>query len=214
MKALLDFLPIILFFVSYKFYGIYTAVYVMIIASIIQVIATRLISGKFEKMQVIGLIAMVSFGGLTLWFRSPEFIMWKVSVINILFGLVLLGSLWVGKKPLMAYMLDKQMPAPKNVWVNITILWSSMFFLVAGINAYFVLIAIEFREALIAFDGRFSTVDLPTIECLTQLCTQAQLAENTWVNFKLFGSMGITFVFLVITMIYLQKHTTSTTHQS
>ena len=205
MKALLDFLPIVLFFISYKWYGIYTAVYVMIIASVVQVLATRLLHKKFEKMQVIGLIAMVLFGSLTLWFRSPEFIMWKVSAINVIFGFILLGSLFVGQKPLIAYMLDKQIKTTRQVWVNLTLLWGVMFFIIALVNAYFVVIALNLRDKLITFDASFKEIDLPTIQCVNDLCTQAQLAESAWVNFKLFGSLGITLVFMVLTAIYIQK---------
>lgn len=206
MKALTDFLPLILFFVAYKLYGIYTAVYVMIAASIIQVVATKIISGKFEKMQVIGLAAMVFFGGLTLWFRSPEFIMWKVSVLNIIFGLGLLASIWLAKKPAMAYLMDKQVELARQGWIVLTIIWSVMFFVIALVNAYFVQYALATRAQLLASDTSFTTVDLPTIICQTDICTLAQEAESAWVNFKLFGSMGITVIFLVITVIYIQKN--------
>ena len=206
MKALIDFLPIILFFLSYKLYGIYIAVYVMTIASAVQVVATRIITKKFEKPQVIGLIAMLVFGGLTLWFRSPVFIMWKVSVINLLFAVILLASIWIGKKPLIAYLLDKQINMSKNAWVGLNHIWTMMFIVTAVINTYFIMIAINLRDKLIALEDTFKTVDLQTIVCTTSICTQAKLAEQSWVNFKLFGSLGITIVFLIITAFYIQKY--------
>lgn len=206
MKALFDFLPVILFFISYQLYGFYVAVFVIIIASIIQVLATRLLRGKFEKAQVIGLFAIMVFGGLTLWLRSPSFIMWKVTIINLLFALILLGSLWFSKKPIMAYILDKQIDMPRNGWVGLTNLWATMFVVIAAVNTYYVLIALDFRQKLLKLDTSLAKVDLQTITCQTDLCTQAKIAEAAWVNFKLFGSLGITVVFLILTAIYVQRH--------
>lgn len=208
MKTLIDFLPIILFFISYKFYGIYTAVYVMIVASVIQVIGTRLMTKKFEKAQVIGLVAMVVFGGLTLWLRSPAFIMWKVSAINLLFAVILLGSLWFSKKPLIAYLLDKQVSMTKQAWIGLNHIWTAMFIVTAIVNSYFVIIALNLREKLITMDIGFQTADLQTITCQIELCTQAKLAEQAWVNFKLFGALGITLLFLMITAFYIHKYNT------
>ncbi len=205
MKALIDFLPIILFFASYQFYGIYVAVVVMIIASVIQVGATRILHKRYEKAQVIGLIAMVLFGGLTLWLKSPAFIMWKVSVINVLFGLVLIISLWVGKKPLIAYIMDKQVLLSNKSWAALTTLWAMMFFLIALINSYFVVIATNARDKLVALDSSFANLDLQTISCKIDLCTQAKITEEAWVNFKLFGALGITVVFLIISASYIYK---------
>jgi intracellular septation protein len=178
----------------------------MIIASIFQVIAIKLLRGSYEKSQVIGLIAIILFGGLTLWLRSPAFIMWKVSVINLIFAIILIASIWIGRKPLMAYLLDKHMTMPHKIWIRLTFLWASMFMLIAIINAYYVNIALKSREILINSNRKFENIDLQQVICDISICTQAKLAEEAWVNFKLFGSIGITLIILFFTIFYLKQY--------
>jgi len=100
MQLLYDMLPIFVFFIVYKIAGIYAATTAAIIISILQVAYYRWRHKKFEKMQVITLAMIVVLGGLTLILHKPIFIKWKVSVINWIFGLVFLGSHFIGKKPL------------------------------------------------------------------------------------------------------------------
>ncbi|VVM25084.1 Probable intracellular septation protein [uncultured Gammaproteobacteria bacterium] len=93
MKFLLDFFPIALFFVVYKTMGLYSAIYAMIGATMLQMLVARLKTGKFEKMHLITLGLLVVFGGITLAVRDPAFLMWKVSVLYVAFALALIGSL-------------------------------------------------------------------------------------------------------------------------
>jgi intracellular septation protein len=123
MKLLLDFLPIALFFIVYKLMGLYAAIYAMIAASVVQVLVARWRTGKFEKMQVITLALLVVFGGVTLAVRDPAFLMWKVSVLYVVFALALIGSLWIGNKPLLQRMLGKELDLPGVAWNQVTWLW-------------------------------------------------------------------------------------------
>jgi len=68
----------------------------------------------------------------------------------------------------------------------------------------------EARQALISATGQ-DEIDLAT--CATQftgtvldLCTDAQAREEVWVNFKLFGMMGLTLVFVIAQGFYLARH--------
>jgi Intracellular septation protein A. len=49
MKFLLDFFPIVLFFIVYKTMGLYAAIYAMIGATALQMLITRFQTGKFEN---------------------------------------------------------------------------------------------------------------------------------------------------------------------
>lgn len=211
MKLLLDFLPIILFFITYKLMGLYAAIYMMIVASVVQVLIVRWRTGKFERMQVITLALLVVFGGVTLAVRDPAFLMWKVSVLYVLFALVLIGSLWVGEKPLMQRMLGKELVLPKAVWKQLTWLWGLGFVGIAIVNGYFVRLALATRGELFATTTLDKKIELTELDCVTttavQLCQSAQQAEESWVNFKLFGTMGLTFVLIIITVIFISKYT-------
>ncbi len=74
MKLLLDFFPIILFFVAFKVAGIYVATAVAIVATIAQIAWIRWRTGKVEPLQWISLGVIVVFGGATLLAHSETFI--------------------------------------------------------------------------------------------------------------------------------------------
>ncbi len=210
MKALFNFLPVILFFVFYKYQGLYFAIYAMIIASLLQVAWTKLYYKKYEKEQIISLIAIVIFGGLTLWLRNPSFVMWKVSVINLIFAVVLFLSIFIGKKTILERILSAQLKLAKNVWTKLTLLLGLSFTSVAIINVYFSIIAIGLRDKLINLDEKWQGIDLQSANCVIDLCFRAQEAEEAWVNFKLFGSLGITLITMIIMVIVVSKYNKKT----
>ena len=174
MKLFFDFLPILLFFIAYKTSGIYVATAVAIVASLILVGYTWLKTRKLEPMQLVSLGLIVVFGGATLWLQNPLFIMWKPSILYVLFAGAFLGSQWIGNKTLVERMMGSLMSAPQAIWRQVNSAWVVFFIALAGLNLY---VAYHFDEA-------------------------------TWVNFKLFGLMGITLVFMLAQGLWLGKHAT------
>ena len=49
MKQLLEFIPLILFFVVYKFFGTQEAAITLVIATLVQLIVLKMLYGKIEK---------------------------------------------------------------------------------------------------------------------------------------------------------------------
>jgi hypothetical protein len=90
MKLLIDFFPIILFFVAFKIWGIYVATGVAIAATVVQIGYLRCKHGKVEPMQWLSLGVIVLFGGATLLAQSDTFIKWKPTVLYWLMGGALL----------------------------------------------------------------------------------------------------------------------------
>lgn len=172
MKLLFDFFPILLFFVAYKLYDIYTATAVAIVATLAQVFWHRARHGRFEKMHLVTLGLIVVLGGATLLFRDPVFIKWKPTIVNWLFAAAFLGSQFIGDKPLVERMMKHAVTAPAPVWLRLNISWVLFFVAMGGINLY---VAYHFDEA-------------------------------TWVNFKLFGMMGLTLVFVVGQAFFLARY--------
>lgn len=210
MKFLLDFFPIALFFIVYKTMGLYAAIYAMIGATALQMLITRFQTGKFEKTHLITFGLLVVFGGITLAIKDPAFIMWKVSVLYVVFALALILSMWIGEKTLLQRMLGKEMKLPVQVWNQLTWFWGVGFSGIALVNAYYVDIALSTRSALFNTSTLDSKVELTEIDCTSttveQLCLAAQQSEEAWVNFKLFGTMGLTFVLIIITVIFISKY--------
>ena len=211
MKFLLDFGPIVLFFIVYKFYGLYAAIYAMIASTFVQIMYSRTTTGKFVTSQVLTFTLLVVFGGISIILRDPAFVMWKVSVLYVIFAAVLIGSNYVGNKTLLERMMGKELHLPRNTWVNLTWFWSLGFILIAIINAFFVNAALSARN-LFLNSGTIvdPKIDLKNFDCsqsrLENLCLVAQSSEESWVNFKLFGTLGLTLVLFIITVLMVSKH--------
>ncbi|MFA5983185.1 MAG: septation protein A [Methylococcaceae bacterium] len=136
MKQATDFLPILLFFIAYKLYDIYVATAVVIAATVILVAFTWFKFRKIEAMQWITLILVLVMGGATLYFQDEQFIKWKLSVIEWLFGIAFLGSQYIGKKPFIERMMSGNINLPPPIWKRLNTLWGSFFIAVGCLNVY------------------------------------------------------------------------------
>lgn len=182
LKFLYDFLPIIIFFGTYKLTDndIYAATTAAIIATVIHTAIQWIQHKKLENQHIITLVVILFFGGLTLIFQDDTFIKWKVTVINWIFGLVLLGSQFIGKKNIIQRQLDAAIKLPDPIWYRLNMMWVTFFMFCGLINIY------------VAF---FYGLEL-----------SEEVRQEIWVEFKLYGMLGITFVFMVFQIFYLQRH--------
>ncbi|WP_159915537.1 septation protein A [Pantoea sp. 18069] len=172
MKLLIDFFPIILFFVAFKVWGIYAATAVAIVATVLQIAYLRLRNGRVEPMQWVSLGVIVLFGGATLLAESETFIKWKPTVLYWLMGGALLVGQLLFRKNLLRSIMGAQLQLPDPVWLKLNWAWAAFFAAMGALNLW------------IAF--HFDT--------------------DTWVNFKLFGGMGLMLVFVVAQALYLSRY--------
>jgi intracellular septation protein len=135
-KILFDFFPIVLFFIAYKNYDLYVATAVVIAATIVQVTYNWLRHKKVETMQWVTLGLMVTMGGATLYLQDEQFIKWKLTIIEWLFGSVLLGSHFIGKKTIIEKMMGENLELPGKVWSILNFVWALFFISVGSINIY------------------------------------------------------------------------------
>lgn len=172
MKLLFDLFPVVLFFIAYKMYDIYTATAVIIIASVVQVGYFYLKHKRVEKIHIITLALILVLGGLTLVLQDEDFIKWKPTIVNWGFALVFLGSHYIGQKPIVERMMGQAISLPDIIWIRLSWLWIA-FFIFSGV---------------------------------TNLYVAFNYDTDTWVNFKLFGLMGMTVVFILIQGIYISRY--------
>ena len=172
MKLLIDFFPIILFFVAFKVWGIYTATAVAIVATVAQIAYLRLKTGKIEPMQWMSLGVIVLFGGATLLAHDDNFIKWKPTVLYWLMGGALLIGQLVFKKNLLRSVMGAQLQLPDAIWLKLNWAWTAFFAAMGALNIW------------VAYN--FDT--------------------DTWVNFKLFGGMGLMVVFVIAQAIYMSRY--------
>jgi intracellular septation protein len=171
MKLLFDFLPIFLFFITYKFFGIYAATGVAMAGSLLQVAYHRIKYKQFESMHLVTFFSILILGGATLLMHNEIFIKWKPTILYWLLGLIFTGTSLFGKKPLLQRMMETNIKLPAVIWKKLNIGWSLFFLLLGCANLYVVY--------------HFTT--------------------NTWVNFKLFGTLGLTLLFVVVQSFYMAK---------
>jgi intracellular septation protein len=213
MKLLIDFFPVILFFIAYKLAGIYVATGVAIAASALQVGWSWVRHRKVENMHLVTLILLTVFGGMTIALHDPIFVMWKPTIVNWLFGVAFLASPLIGGKPLVQRMMSHAVDVPGPIWSRLNLAWSLFFLFVGFANLYVVYFYSGFydaQQALIAVSGQ-RDFDLSACAAsfsgdLLAQCLDTQGREETWVNFKLFGMMGLTVAFVVAQAFYLTRH--------
>ena len=171
MKLLTDFLPIALFFITFKLAGIYVATGVAIAATLLQIGWLYFRNGKVEAMQWISLVIIVLFGGATLVFHDDTFIKWKPTVLYWLMGSALVVGHLVLKRNFLQSLMGSQLDLPEAAWLRLLWAWSGFFAFMGVVNLW------------VAFN-----FDL-----------------DTWVNYKLFGGMGLMLLFVVAQALYLSR---------
>lgn len=212
MKFLFDFFPIVLFFVVYKFYGIYAATTVAIIAAILQNSIYYFKHKKFETMHLITLAVIIILGGLTLILHNKTFIMWKPTVVYWAFALALLTSQVIYKKPLIKRMMGSILEVPDKVWRTANYGMTSYFIFLGLANIYVANFYFKAEALLLAKSN--SILDLENCSThytgqVIQLCQNAKDMEDVWVNFKLFGTFGLMLAAIVLLTVYLYMNATN-----
>lgn len=136
MKQLLEFFPLIIFFIVYKIYDIYLASGALILATGLMLVIYYLVYRRIEKMHLITFVAVAVFGGLTIALHNDLFIKWKVTVIYTLFTIILLVSQFGFHAPVLKKMLGKELNLPGKVWNRLNLAWAAFFAVCAIANLY------------------------------------------------------------------------------
>jgi len=172
MKFLFDLFPVILFFIAYKFAGIYAATGVAMAATFAQIGWLWFRGRKIDTMLWVSLVIITVFGGMTLALHDETFIKWKPTVLYGLFALaLLLAPRFTGKNPLRSIM-GAQVALPDPVWHRLTLAWVAFFAAMGALNLF-----VAYRFPL-----------------------------DVWVNFKVFGTLALTLVFVVAQAFWIGRH--------
>jgi len=172
MKFLFDLFPVILFFIVFKFAGIYAATAVAIAATIAQILWVKLRHGKVDGMLIASGAIIIIFGGATLLLHDENFIKWKPTILYWCFAIALAISHLFFKKNLIRSVMEKQISMANVLWTRLNYAWALFFTGLGFLNLY------------IAYN----------------------YTTDTWVDFKLFGTMGLMFAFIIGQTLLLNKH--------
>ena len=174
-KLVLELGPLGLFFlVNYLFgksHGLYPATATLMVATAVALVVSWRLMHRLPIMPLVSGVVVLVFGGLTLILQDELFIKLKPTIVNLLFGTVLLGGLAAGK-PLLGVVFDSVFDLDAEGWRKLTLRWGVFFFVLAGLNE------VVWRN-------------FPT---------------DTWVSFKVFGIMPLTFLFALAQVPLIQRH--------
>ncbi len=184
LKITLEFGPIIIFFLAYKFAPlpdllngdeslerIIFATKIFIPTILVSLLIGYFFTREVAKMPLFTAILVIVFGGLTIWLRDETFIKMKPTIIYLVFAFLLGIGLFRGQSYLQSLM-SVALPMEDKGWLILTKRFTLFFIILAILN-----------ELVWRF--------LPT---------------DTWVSFKTFGLPVITFIFLFSQARLVQKY--------
>ena len=177
MNQLLEFSPLIVFLVTFELLGIYWATAALMIACVLVLLVHRLRTGKFKTMHAVTAAVVLILGSATLLLHDVRFIQWKPTVLLALTAAAFLGSMVIGRQPLVRRMFEGVFNEPLAVssrtWLAVNCLWAAWFALLALINIY----------------------------------VARNFTESTWVHFKVYGITPATMLFMFPQVLWLSGKT-------
>lgn len=142
LKLVLELGPLVVFFFANAYaerFGVtpdqklFVATGVFIVATVVALAIHYALVRRLPIMPLVSGVVVVVFGGLTLALQDKTFIMMKPTIVNTLFGLVLLGGLAFGKS-LLSVVLDSMFALTEEGWRKLTFRWGLFFLLLAVLN--------------------------------------------------------------------------------
>ncbi len=152
---------------------IFIATGLFMIATIVALTVSWILTRTLPMMPLISGIVVLVFGALTLYLQNDTFIKMKPTIVNTLFGVILLGGLLFGQS-LLGYVFNSAFKLNDEGWRKLTFRWGFFFLFLAVLNE-------------VVWRG-FST--------------------DTWVAFKVWGTMPITIIFTMAQMPLIMRHST------
>ncbi len=179
---ILQFLPVIIFFVSYKTTSDLILATSLIIGSVLVCSALEyLVTKTVSRLQIFLIAAVLIFGIPTVLLKDPNFIKMKITIVNLILALAIFIFQVILKKNPFAYLLKKDLPIPDSAYALLSKMWMIFFVFAAGLNI------------IIAFY-------LPELFGVSQLS-----AENLWVDYKTFGNAILNVVFTLFCGLIIYK---------
>ena len=133
IKLLSDFGPLLAFFATNWYAGIIWATGVLMVTITIAAAVSYAMTGKIAPMHIVTLVFVLVFGSLTIWLNDETFIKVKVTLVNCLFGSILIGG-WLMGKSLLKYVMGEMLSVDDEGWRKLSFRWGLLFFGLAALN--------------------------------------------------------------------------------
>lgn len=135
LKMLLDIGPLAVFFLAYRFSGVFAATAAIMVSTVISLAITYWIEKKIAVMPLVSGIIISVFGTLTLVLHDEMFIKMKPTLVNLIFASILLGGVYF-KKSLLKYVLGSALSLGDAGWRILSLRWGMFFIFLAGLNEF------------------------------------------------------------------------------
>jgi intracellular septation protein len=112
---------------------IFIATGLFMAATAISLTVSWVLTRTLPIMPLVSGVVVFVFGALTLWLQDDTFIKMKPTIVNTLFGVVLLGGLFFGKS-LLGYVFDSPSSSTPKGWRKLTLRWGLFFLFLAVVN--------------------------------------------------------------------------------
>jgi len=176
MQVLFEFLPLALFLGVYMYKGIYAAIATLMVAMPVGFLIKYIRTKRVDRMYMWSTAFLLIFGGAALYFRNAQFIYWKPTAFYWAASIAFLLSLWIGEKPLVRRFLEMTGELPTDK-ISTT----------------------EWRRLNLIWAVFFTAMGIANIY------VAYNYSEKFWVNFKVFGLLALTFVFMLAQGFWLMS---------
>ena len=190
MQQIAELIPVVLFFlayrmdgtvlalwgIEYRFDGIYSATAVLMAATALQVVLTRLLSGHLEKRLLILAGVVMAFGGATLLFHNQVFIQWKPTIFNWALAVAFAGTRWWTGRSALEKAMGSQLQLPPEGWLKLDRLWTLYFLVVGALNLF---VAYRFSEATWVSYKLYSSIGFTLLITLVTVALLAPYLRET-----------------------------------
>lgn len=184
----IDFGPLLVFFLTYKFSsggtgafaattGAIKGTIAFMVAIVIAMAVSKWKLGKISPMLWMSGVLVVGFGALTIWFHDERFIVMKPTIIYAAFAALLLGG-WALGKPMLKYLLQSALDGvTEQGWLLLSRNWG-LFFAALGIANHVMYEMIEAKR----------------------------MSFDLWLTIKVWGVTALSFVFTLTQLPVMLKH--------
>ena len=184
----IDFGPLLVFFLTYKFSsggtgafaataGAIKGTVAFMVAIIVAMIVSKWKLGRISPMLWMSSILVLGFGALTIWFHDERFIVMKPTIIYAAFAALLLGG-WLLKKPMLKYLLQSALEGvTERGWLLLSRNWG-LFFAALGVANH----------------------------VMYELIQAKQMSFDLWLTIKVWGVTALSFLFTLTQVPVMLKH--------
>jgi intracellular septation protein len=168
VRPTIDYAPVILFFISFKIWGLMPATAILVAASVLAVVLGFVLGHRLAWAPIVTTAIVVVFGGLTLIFQDETFVKMKPTIVEGLFAV----TLWTGlllKRPLLQHLMGQGLKLDPAGWRKLEFRFALFCAGMAVLNEIVwrtqtTDIWVDFKLGLIGFTVLFMFTQLPLIK--------------------------------------------------